>query len=279
MAKNQALYGRATLSSWFGMNLQRAVIPPLDRDELTRMYEDGDVSEIAMIGPFGAYALYAEAMPPCSPEHGDPSVTSPTRTTDDYSPNFNFECYLPVFDQAGEDAWAVIRQHPGAFFEGRLWSARTIWAVDAGPTTANSKSWLMRTLDDVYSIVRLDYRGEINERGFGSPIFGNVAAPADFAVSQILLYLGVGAAGLWQLIRFRRRDDDVWTTVVVATAYIAAFTFLVGITGELGEQARFRTMTDPLVWTVGIAGVARSWHHWQPRLANRRSNGAGSGAD
>lgn len=278
MAKNQALYGRATLSSWFGMNLQRAVIPPLDRDELVRMYEEGDVSEIAMIGPFGAYELYAEAMPPCVPEHRDPSVDTATRTTDDYSPNFNYECYLPVFDQAGDDAWAVIREHPGTFLEGRLWSARTIWAVDSGPTTAHSASWLMRTLDDVYSVVRVDYRGEINERGFGSPIFGNIAAPADFAVSQILLYAGVGIAGLWQLVRFRRRADDAWAAVLVTTAYIAAFTFIVGITGELGEQARFRTMTDPLVWTVGITGLIRAWHHWQPRLANRRADRARAGA-
>jgi hypothetical protein len=47
----------------------------------------------------------------------------------------------------------------------------------------------------------------------------------------------------------------------VATAFIAAFTFVVGIAGELGEQARFRTMTDPLVWTVGLAGVSNAFSH------------------
>jgi len=66
-------------------------------------------------------------------------------------------------------------------------------------------------------------------------------------------------------VRFRRRRDDVWAAVVVATAFIAAFTFVVGITGELGEQARFRTMTDPLVWTVGATGAIRLWRRWLPR--------------
>lgn len=253
MAKNQVLYGRPTLSSWFGMNLQRAVIPVLDADELQRMYEQGEVSDVAMIGPFGAYSLYEPVMPPCTPDHDDPSVDTATRTTNEFSPNFNYECYLPVFDQAGDDAWAVIREHPGTFLEGRLWSARVIWAVALGPS--QSPSWVMRTLDDAYSIVRVDYRGEINNAGWGHPIYGDVAAPADFAISQIVLYAEVGVAGIWQLVRFRRRRDDVWAAVVVATAFIAAFTFVVGITGELGEQARFRTMTDPLVWTVGLAGA------------------------
>jgi hypothetical protein len=267
MAKNQALYGRPTLSSWFGMNLQRAVIPPLDRDDLQRMYDEGEVSDIALIGPFGAYDLYAPVMPACTPDHDDPSVATATRTTDEFSPNFNFECYLPVFDQAGDDAWAVIRHHPGTFLEGRLWSARVIWAVALGPS--QSRSWVMRTLDDAYSIARLDYRGGISTTGWGTPIYGSLTAPADFAVSQILLYAAVGAVGIWQIVRVRRRRDDVWATVVVATAFIAAFTFGAGVTFELGEQARFRTMTDPLVWTVGLAGALRLWTRRRPLPRSR----------
>ncbi|MGA1682484.1 MAG: hypothetical protein ACO4A0_09700, partial [Ilumatobacteraceae bacterium] len=58
MVKNQVLFGQANLSSWFGMNLQRAVIPVLDRDDLEQMYANGEVSDIAMVGPFGDYGLY-----------------------------------------------------------------------------------------------------------------------------------------------------------------------------------------------------------------------------
>lgn len=260
-AKNQALYGRATLSSWFGMNLQRAVIPVLDKDELDRMYAEGKVSDVAMIGPFGAYSLYQPVVPPCTPDHDDPSVDTATRTTDEFSPNFNYECYLPIFDQAGDDAWAVIREHPGAYVEGRLWSARVMFAVSTGPS--ESRSWLMRSLDDAYSIVRVDYRGGISTTGWGTPIYGTLTAPADFAISQMILYGAVAVAGVWQIVRFRRRRDDVWSAVVVVTVFIAAFTFAVGITGELGEQARFRTMTDPLVWTVGLAGAVRLWTWWR----------------
>ncbi len=53
MLKNEVLFGRATFSSWFGMNLQRAVIPVLPLDEKQQMYDEGKISDIAMIGPFG----------------------------------------------------------------------------------------------------------------------------------------------------------------------------------------------------------------------------------
>ena len=69
MVKNQALYGRPTLSSWVGMNLQRAVIPVLDADDLQQMYDEGKVSDVAMVGPFGAYDLYAPYFPDCTPSH------------------------------------------------------------------------------------------------------------------------------------------------------------------------------------------------------------------
>jgi hypothetical protein len=40
-----------------------------------------------------------------------------------------------------------------------------------------------------------------------------------------------------------------------------AFTILVGAVAELGEQARFRTMTDPIVTVVVIALVVRRQSH------------------
>lgn len=271
MAKNEALYGRPTLSSWFGMNMQRAVIPVLDADLLQQMYDEGKVSDVALIGPFGAYELYAPVMPPCEPSHRHRSVTEPGRTTDPVSPNFNDECYLPVFDQAGKDAWAVIRAHPGAYVEGRLWSARVMFAVSTQP--AQSDSFVMRLLDSGYSIARVDVTGAISTRSWGHPIYGDIVADTDFGVTQILLYIGVAAAGLWQLARLRSRTDPVWAAVCVATMFVAAWTFVVGVAGELGEQARFRTMTDPLVWTVGICGLVRLWTAWHAARSQRAGLG------
>lgn len=256
IVKNQIMFGTPNLSSWFGMNLQRAVIPVLDRDELESMYERGDVSDIAMVGPFGAYDLYAPYVEPCEPEHSFASLSEPTRRTDAASPNFNYECYIPVFEQAGRDAWAVIREHPGAWWEGRMWSLRTTIAVATLPS--ESESVVMRALDDVYSVARLDYRGVLSTEGWGTPIYGSLAAPADFSVTLAFAYVGIGLWGLVLLVRWlRRRRLGEIDLVNLTGSFIIVFTVLVGAVAELGEQSRFRTVLDPIATVMIATGVMR----------------------
>lgn len=273
MVKNDVLFGRATLSSWFGMNLQRAVIPVLDTDDLDEMLVDGQLSDVARIGPFGAFTLYAPYEPAssCTVTHAHPAVSEPDRTTDPYSPNFNYECYLPVFDQAGDDAWAVIRAHPEVWVEGRLWSARVMMAVS--PMPSQSDSVVLRTLDSIYSVLRIDWSGVISTKGWGTPIYGSLEAPADFGLVPVGLYASaviLAIVHLVQLLR-RRTASRSRSAVMVAVGFIASWTFVVGIVGELGEQARFRTMTDALVWATVIAAAIRwlrSRHEQAPSAAS-----------
>lgn len=257
MLKNQALFGHSNLSSWFGMNLQRAVIPVLDLDELETMYDEGEVSDIAMIGPFGKYELYEPVVEPCSPSHDHRSLTEPMRTTDPVSPNFNYECFLPVFDTAGDDAWAVIRRHPGTWLEGRLWSLRTTVAVADRPS--DSPSIVMRGLDDVYSIARLDYRGVLSTAGWGTPIYGRLVAPTDFGLTLIALYGTLVVAGsgvVGRAVRRRAMASRDWAVAVASL--LAAFTIVVGAVAELGEQSRFRTAVDPMA-TVIVGSLIVGW--------------------
>lgn len=256
VVKNQALFGTPNLSSWFGMNLQRAVVPVLDRDDLERMFERGEVSEVAMIGPFGRYDLYENAVDACAPTHSHRSLTEPTRASDEYSPNFNYECYIPLFEQAGRDAWAVIREHPDAWLEGRLWSLRTTFAVATLPSESPSVG--LRVLDDVYSVARLDYRGVISTAGWGTPIYGRLEAPADFSLTLVAAYSLLVVAGALVAVRWiRRRSVTTSDLVVMIAALLALFTVVVGAVAELGEQSRFRTATDPLVVVVVAVGIER----------------------
>lgn len=250
MAKNQFLFGEATLSSWFGMNLQRAVIPVLPRADLEKMYADGDVSEIAMIGPFGNYDMYVDSMPPCEPRHEHRSVSEATRTTDQWSPNFNYECYLPIFSAAGDDAMAVIKEHPGVWLQGRMWSLRATFAVSTVPS--ESDSVVMRALDTAFSILRLDMGGVLSTNGWGTPIYGWLEASVDFGLLLIPLYSALILVGARVLVRrVRRRSLTTNDVAFVATSFTVAFTIVVGAVAELGEQARFRTMVDPLATVAG----------------------------
>lgn len=280
MTKNEILFDQANLSSWFGMNLQRAVIPVLDLEDLQAMREREEVSEVAMIGPFGKYALYEDAVDPCTSTRNHRALSEPMRTTDQWSPNFNYECYLPIFDQAGRDAWAVIREHPRVWLEGRLWSLRSTASVAITPS--ESASFVMRGLDQVYSWARLDYAGVLSTRGWGTPIYGQLTAPVDFGLVLIPLYSLVALAGvhpLWSRVRRRCRvthdsgvhDSGVHDSgrispvVLVVASLTIVFTVVIGAIAELGEQARFRTMTDPLALVVGAAVIARITRHRRNR--------------
>jgi hypothetical protein len=61
---------------------------------------------------------------------------------------------------------------------------------------------------------------------------------------------------IWLLVR--RRSKNITRSLVLAVSGATViYTFVVGVVGELGEQARFRTMTDPLLVTVALAEIVR----------------------
>ena len=265
MAKNEVMFGHTTMSSWFGMNLQRAVIPVLPKDDLDEMYAKGQISDIAMIGPFGKYELYENVFEDCVPTRSHRSLAEPMRTTDQWSPNFNFECFLPLYDQAGKDAIAVIKEHPEAWLEGRLWSLRTTIAVS--PIPSESKSEVMTGLDRVFSMARLDFGGVLSTKGWGTPIYGQLEAHADFGLMLIPMYLTIGWIGLWQILqRLRRKQLSAASTIYVVGSFTVAFTVIVGAIAELGEQSRFRTMIDPIVTVMFLALVIPVVQRWYRRF-------------
>jgi hypothetical protein len=271
MAKNEVLFGTPTLSSWFGMNLQRAVIPVLPLDELEAMHEKGEVSDIAMIGPFGNYGLYEPVVEPCAPKHSHRSLVEPMRTTDPYSPNFNYECFLPVFEQAGSDAWAVIKAHPGTWWKGRMWSLRTTVAVSNMPS--ESDSFVMRGLDDLYSVARVDYRGVLSTEGWGTPIYGRLEASTDFGLTLVAIYLLAIGLGVHSVVRWlRRRAIEPHELLRLLVAFTVLFTVVVGAVAELGEQARFRTVTDPIATVVAVGWLWQALGRWR---AQRQASDVG----
>jgi hypothetical protein len=129
---------------------------------------------------------------------------------------------------------------------------------------AESSSLIMRLLDDGYSVARLDYGGVLSTQGWGTPIYGQLEAPVEFGLILIPLYALVIGYGLTRLATVLRRraapaEDAIAESMVFAerralvllvVSGTVLFTIVIGVVAELGEQARFRTMTDPLVIVV-----------------------------
>ena len=134
MVKNEVMFDRPTLSSWFGMNLQRAVLPIATDDQLDSWAADGDISEITAAYPSGfvSYSAYEPYVGECIPKGDHAATTDLTRVGPLAIPNFNADCYLPVYDIADDDATWAITNHPSLYLEGRWWALRA-WVMEAPP--------------------------------------------------------------------------------------------------------------------------------------------------
>ena len=106
---------------------------------------------------------------------------------------------------------------------------------------------------------RVDVTGAISTRGWGTPIYGTLAVESRFGLAGAGLSAGLGLGALAVAVRLgrRRRRPGAWELTVLLTGFFVAFTFAVGAIAELGEQARFRTMTDPLALGIGVPAALR----------------------
>ena len=265
MAKNKVLFDHATMSSWVGMNLQRSTIPLLPLADLQRLRAEGKVSQIAEIGPFGNYGLYRDAMPPCTPSHSDPALTEESHldAAGVIIPNFNYECFLPVFDQAGKDFQAVFSAYPRVWLRGRLFSLKMTFATSN--LASDSASGVLRRMDQGFRLLRLDVSLTESTLDWGTPLYGRFSFPFRLSLAVIAVYTTLAVSALSLLLsglRRRTRAPSAQATTVVLVGFLSSFTVIVGAIGELGEQARFRSMTDPVALSVGVVLIARVLKRW-----------------
>ena len=258
MLKNEAMFDRPTLSSWFGMNLQRAVVPIATDEQLSSWAAAGEISEITAAFPNGfvSFSGYEPYIGECVPRHTHPAVADTTRGGPDGPPNFNSECFLPLYDLAGHDAWRVITRHPSLYLEGRWWGVRA-WIAEAPPPLLPTSA-LYDALRPVYRIVELAVPSTIPSVRWGGLPYGAFANPTRFFLLQAATTLLVVLAGVRSAWRWsRRRPSSPWTLVQVVAALIVGWNFVVGVLFELGEQFRFRATTDPITLSIGL------WLAWR----------------
>ncbi|MEY2401306.1 MAG: hypothetical protein QOJ08_1417 [Ilumatobacteraceae bacterium] len=267
MIKNEVMFNRPTLSSWFGMNLQRAVVPVATDEQLSGWAAAGDISEITAAFPsgFSSFSSYEPYVGECVTQRSHPATSLVVRPGPEALPNFNAECFLPIFDIAGDDAMWVITHHPSLYLEGRWWAMRA-WVMEAPPPLLPTSS-LYDALRPVYRIAQLGLPLTLPSIRFGSEAFGAIDVPQHLSLLQALatlLVIGAGIRAAWR--RLRRRVSSPWIEVEVVAALIVGWNLAVGVLFELGEQFRFRATTDPITMTLGIWLVWR----WARQFRDRR---------
>jgi hypothetical protein len=258
MVKNEVMFDRPTLSSWFGMNVQRAVVPIATDDQLAGWAATGDISEITAAYPsgFSSFSTYEPYVGECIAGHDHPSTADPIRRGPDSLPNFNAECYLPIYDIAGDDALWVITNHPSLYLEGRWWAMRA-WVMEAPPPESATSS-IYDAFRPVYRVAELGLPLTLPSIRLGELPWGALDVPQHLSLLQALatvLVIMAGIRAVWR--RLRRRASSPWIQVEVVAGLIVGWNLAVGVLFELGEQFRFRAMTDPITMSIGI------WLAWR----------------
>jgi hypothetical protein len=276
--KNQVVFGQATLSSWSGFNLQRGVVATMDRSDVERAVADGDVSPLALEYPWGTLDVYEDlpndVVEPCRPQHDHAAVDEPEKDPlrGVRIANFNDECYLPLYDQASEDAVALVRRYPGRYLTSRgpalEMSFRVSYAGYDKPST-----WM----DGLYAPLLGKLHTAIPMDDWNLPLLPG-GSDLDITISLTLpiataFVLGRGGVAAWRLVRAGWSGRHEWPTgevLWVLVAFTVAFVIVAGDLVEFGENSRFRTTVDPLLVALPLASVCRLV---RDRRARRRRTG------
>jgi hypothetical protein len=258
--KNLVLFDSGSLTSWQGMNLLRSIQYAIPQADLDAMAADSTISRVGSTPAFQPYHVYEEFMPPCEPEtqgvlseqYAGPPIPSPFGSAPWSPPNFNYSCYLAVYNQAGHDAITLIREMPSRWFEARAASLRawfTNYAVADGPI----ERW--RRLSDVAPLTVLEVEtNDWSSKFYAELVNVPLSAPILIVTLAFLVLLVISAM---RSIRTRRVGPTDF--LVLSAAFLYASNFFPGVLFELGEQARFRVVTDAVVCVTVCICVASRW--------------------
>jgi hypothetical protein len=221
----------------------------------------GDVSGLAGQRPWLGLDAYTRWLGGCLPSHTSAALSVPTKSVAGTEiANFNDECYLPLYRQSRRDALTMVRREPAQYLGDRALALGLSMSYTALGHDGEQRSLLGERLpstswmDRLYGAVMVRQRIDVDTRAWNIPLYGDgfrieVAWPLVFATVLVLIRGLVAAARAWR----GRPEPDGREVVWVVCAITVAAVVIGGDLVELGENGRFRSMLDPLLF--GLVAV------------------------
>jgi hypothetical protein len=270
--KNERLFGEPTLASSVGFDLHQGITTPMSAQGVAAAVDDGTASRLAQQLPWGTLGYYGPdraGTGPCAPSRAHPVTADEVKAAvpdDLVVPNYNAECYLPLYRQARHDALALATRYPGRYLTTR--QDTLVLAYDTAEGCASDPcTWM----DRLYQPLLGKVDGTITMYDWNLHLFGSEADTLEVTVSMVLVVASAilvwrGAVAAWRLGRLGWRRHGTWPTGEVVWL-VAALTvvFVVGATtvAELGDNGRMRAALDPILLTLPLAAAVR-WLRPEP---------------
>ena len=254
MAKNQVRFDTFALSSWFGMNLERAAVNSLPPEDVQQLIDDGTLSPQAVLPAFSSYDHYVPYAEPCDPHYGSTVLDDADKSEGTMNPNY--ACYLPLYDQAQKDAIAAIRARPGEYLTTLRGNTLTFFH---DPMVIRVRLYTLgNVLTRTHAIVGLEVPATAH--------FNYFDVDLRIRLTAVIAVLGLLGAGIVAAVRALRgqRTPAVATTLFVG--FTILFASLSAILFDIFETARFRVPLDPILYGAVLAflleavarGIARA---------------------
>lgn len=250
--KNWIVFGQPVASTWMGFSLSRLTttkLSPLERRELMR---SGVLSPLAAHRPWLPLRSYPPAFREVPEGFPDaPVVTDPDRSP--VHPNYNHGAYVAISETFARDARAVLEREPEVWWEStkHAWTLHFLPIHDYTFFEAQRRAagpW-MRAIERVY------------ERAYGSgwSEWASWDAPKP-PMKERPAWRWAALTGLAILVALALalRRGRARSATLLFCALTIVFIAAVGNSLELGENQRFRFLSEPLTWVLVALVVDRA---------------------
>lgn len=261
-AKNLALVGQFSASTWMGMSLGKFTSNAVGESVIERHIQDGSVTPIFSIPPFSPLDEYSRFVTPTAGGH--PALTAIRKTNG--ASNYNNFAYVEVSDRYLRDALVVIRAEPAMAFEGQIDS----WGTYFQPSSQYHHfigAVFSRTGYHQTNVVALApyeafWNGTVGLQLGNPPADGELLSYAKPAfrtrrIASVSWTSVVGTLAIALLVPMsilcNRRTGRYDRRQVALAAFCIAnvlFAAIVGNAIEVGENQRFRFETEALWWIL-----------------------------
>jgi len=262
--KNLVQVGEFSGSTWFGMNFSKMTNSMLTATERRALCDDGTISAVSTVPPFSNPDKYFTATLKPGPT-GIPVLDQEMKPSG--IPNFNNTLFVAVSRQYGRDAFRILAARPAAYLRGLAESYLLYFLPATAYLFLDSNTTHIKGLARFASILsgRFVYQSNRNLRQT-QPGRYYLQGFLNTGWFLILAYITVLVLGLLLLLRPSSLIPHPSSLFFIW--YNVAWMTLVANALEVGENNRFRFVTDPLVF-VFLAALAVGW------LARRRPGKGG----